>query len=312
MLVLHFGSLGDCVLAIHAADAVRSAGQATSVTLAARSSIARWTAARGIIGRGIPIDALSISIFGANPSFPAPEVDRPARVISFLGDADDERSGRLHARFGTSVYTVDPRIREETVRAGRHIVQQWLADLASQGCAADDGRLGRLQLAPDQRKRIRRSLRERGLWTGSPAIVIHPGSGGLHKCLPIEAHETLAGALKAAGAGVAWMIGPDEVERFGNTLTERLQRTAPVLFEEDPGTAADIVAGADAFVGYDAGMTHVAALSGVPTFALFAATDPRIWGAIGVHVQTFVVSRDADFRAWAEEFVGRVLGDLDG
>ena len=80
---------------------------------------------------------------------------------------------------------------------------------------------------------------------------------------------------------IAWMIGPDELERFGSEYTRRLERTAPILYEESVETAADLVCGADAFIGNDAGMTHIAALAGVSTIALFGPTDPRVWMPLG-------------------------------
>lgn len=311
MLVLHFGALGDCVLAIHVADAIRSAGCDASLIVAARSSIARWAAARGIVTRSAYIDALSDTNFDDALSTVGLSGETVGRVICFTGHVKEAWSSRLTGRNAPSVFIVDPRVRDETDRVRRHIVQQWMADLARQGCETDEGRLGRLQLSPDTRERIRRTMREKGSWTGRPGIVIHPGSGGLHKCLPIDALVNLARALQAAGAGVVWMIGPDEVERFGNELAERLGGIAPVVFEEDPGAAADIVAGADAFVGYDAGMTHVAALAGVRTFALFVATDPRVWGPIGVCVQELVVPRESNFKSWADGLASRILGDVE-
>ena len=79
----------------------------------------------------------------------------------------------------------------------------------------------------------------------------------------------------------AWMVGPDEVERFGASWLQRLKASAPVLFEERVDVAADLVCGADAYIGHDAGMTHVAALAGVRTLAIFGPTDARIWRPVG-------------------------------
>jgi hypothetical protein len=79
----------------------------------------------------------------------------------------------------------------------------------------------------------------------------------------------------------AWIIGPDEVERSGSEFIRRLSNTAPVLYEEDVPAVAQLVCGASSYIGYDAGMTHVAALAGVPTVAIFGPTDPRVWRPLG-------------------------------
>ena len=59
---------------------------------------------------------------------------------------------------------------------------------------------------------------------------------------------------------------------------------APVVYEEDVGEAASLVAGADVYLGNDAGMTHVAAALGVTTLAVFGPTDPHVWRPLGPRV----------------------------
>jgi ADP-heptose:LPS heptosyltransferase len=77
------------------------------------------------------------------------------------------------------------------------------------------------------------------------------------------------------------MIGPDEVERFGDGYIRRLGTSAPVVCEESVDKAADLVCGARVYIGHDAGMTHAAALAGVRTLAIFGPTDPRVWRPLG-------------------------------
>lgn len=77
------------------------------------------------------------------------------------------------------------------------------------------------------------------------------------------------------------MIGPTEMEWHGPGYVDRLSRTAPVVFKECIPAAAVLLSGADAYVGHDAGMTHLAAGLGLPTVALFGPTDPGVWGPLG-------------------------------
>ena len=138
-----------------------------------------------------------------------------------------------------------------------------------------------VQLEIRDRRVLRDRLRSR-IGGGTGRIVLcHPGSGGLAKCCPLDALEGLVAALKEQGWSSAWMIGPDEMERFGADYALRLERTAPMLYEESVEIAADLVAGADGFIGHDTGMTHVAALAGVRTIALFGPTDPAVWRPLG-------------------------------
>lgn len=146
-------------------------------------------------------------------------------------------------------------------------------------------RLQSIDRAPDEGRHSRIGLGHHALRSGSeiekPITLCHPGSGGLDKCVPLEAFETLIRTLRRDGATPAWMVGPDEVERFGPSWLRRLEVSAPVIFEEKLDTAADLVCVADAYIGHDAGMTHVAALAGVRTLAIFGPTDAHIWRPVG-------------------------------
>ena len=47
----------------------------------------------------------------------------------------------------------------------------------------------------------------------------------------------------------------------------------------------DALTGAGGYVGHDSGPTHLAAMIGLPTLALFGPTDPAIWSPLGPRVQ---------------------------
>jgi heptosyltransferase-3 len=283
ILVLHAGALGDCVLALHLIAAMKQAWGDPRVTVAARSSIVKWAKRHGFID-----EAWSLEEIGGhrlyNPSNDIPErtIERLCgfdRIVSFLGGPSEVVSKRLAEIFRREVVAVDPRPTQSASATARHIVQQWADQLRGYGVAADV--LQKFPFELRDRPVLRKHLQSRtGLGKGR-IVLCHPGSGGLAKCCPLDALEGLVAALKKQGWSAAWMIGPDETERFGADYARRLERTAPVIYEESVESAADLVVGADAYVGHDAGMTHVAALAGVPTIALFGPTDPAIWRPLG-------------------------------
>ena len=285
ILILHAGALGDCVLALDLVRVLKRAWQHSTVTMAARSPIVRWAARHGLLDEGLSLDQIGAAHwYNQESSIPARCLELLRRfdaVISFLGGPEEPITRRLQELSGRDVFAVDPQPTEETLQSRTHIVEQWAAairrlefDLRSEvpSTAAIDDR-SREALAGDLRQRIG-AQHER-------IVMVHPGSGGLRKCCPIEAMEQLVAALQLRGRNVGWMIGPDEVERFGPDYARRLEKTALVLCEESVEAAADLVAGADAFIGFDAGMTHVAAIAGVRTVAIFGPTDPRVWGPLG-------------------------------
>ncbi|MEK7730267.1 MAG: glycosyltransferase family 9 protein [Planctomycetota bacterium] len=280
ILVLHAGALGDCVLALHFISAIRKTLGDSRVTIAARSSIVHWAKRHALIDEARSIEEIGThylySPVGDLPEQTARFLRGFDRVVSFLGGRTEIVSKRLAQVLGREVLAIDPR---PTTGLKTHIVGQWVDQVRSYDLDIDASSFAGIEI------RERRALREQlclRIGARKDRIVLcHPGSGGLAKCCPLEALERLVAAKRAQGWSAAWMIGPDELERFGSQYAQRLERTAPVLYEESVETAADLVCGADAFVGNDAGMTHVAALARVPTIALFGPTDPRIWTPLG-------------------------------
>ena len=297
IIVLHAGALGDCVLTLALVRAMKASWGAPSVAMAGRSGIVAWAKRHGLVSEAYALDPLSLhTLYRADTELPEATrelLQRAHRIVSFLGGPADPVSVRLRELLGDKLMAIDPRPNDDTLRVGRHITQQWADDLAKLGGPIQLAACNRFGISKERRKKLRQQLETRLRSRGSdsepqaqarplPAITLcHPGSGGLDKCVPLESLETLVRSLRRDGANPAWMVGPDEVERFGPSWLQRLEVSAPVIFEEKLDVAADLVCGADAYIGHDAGMTHVAALAGVRTLAIFGPTDARIWRPVG-------------------------------
>ncbi len=253
------------------------------VTVAARSSIVQWAHRHGFIDEARSLEEIGAHhLYDLKAEIPQQTIHVLSgfdRIASLLGGPSEVVSKRLAEVFRGEVVAVDPRPSQSAQATAQHIVQQWADQLRDYGMAADVP--ASVQLEIRDRRVLRDPLRSR-IGGGTGRIVLcHPGSGGLSKCCPLDALEGLVAALKEQGWLAAWMIGPDEMERFEADYARRLERTAPVIYEESVEVAADLVVGADAYVGHDAGMTHVAALAGVRTIALFGPTEPAIWRPLG-------------------------------
>ncbi|HOT49693.1 MAG TPA: glycosyltransferase family 9 protein [Candidatus Hydrogenedentes bacterium] len=108
-------------------------------------------------------------------------------------------------------------------------------------------------------------------------IVIHPGSGGRNKNWPWERFKMLADALAERGREVVWCLGPAEEQGPWNAAS-------PLLRPATPMELARHLAGAALYIGNDSGVTHLAAVVGVPVVAIFGPTDPAIWAPQGTNV----------------------------
>jgi heptosyltransferase III len=80
---------------------------------------------------------------------------------------------------------------------------------------------------------------------------------------------------------VRWCAGPEET-LDGAVRFENLYDLARWL------------ASARVYIGNDSGITHLAAAVGVPTIAIFLATDPAVWGPRGDRVKVINAQANPD------------------
>lgn len=289
--------------------------------MAARSPLVLWAEKNNLLSHGVLLDAIGAARLFTDRSAAEGALPKSAEgerlrgflrsfdcILSFLGDADAPVSRRLRAIGCANVYAIDSRATEETLRDGMHILHQWTDSLRQVGFDLDRN----IDVVPSvvSDARVVRGQKQCGvdhphgeLDRGS-TILVHPGSGGLAKCCPIEAMEAFVGRLTGSGSKIRWMIGPDEIERYGDSYVHRLEQSAAVVYEESVDRAATTVSRVDAYIGNDAGMTHVAALCGIRTVALFGPTDPRVWRPLGprVRVGRFPVAGER-IDAWCDAVV---------
>lgn len=118
----------------------------------------------------------------------------------------------------------------------------------------------------------------------APYAVLHPGSGSMKKNAPLDWFLDLALRLERERAVTpVFLTGEADAD-----VAAQLAARAPHrihLRDRSLMDAAHMLAGADAYVGNDSGITHLAAALGVPTLAVFGPSDPEQWGPRGDHVQ---------------------------
>lgn len=107
---------------------------------------------------------------------------------------------------------------------------------------------------------------------GRPFIAIQPFSGSPKKNWALASFQAVARQLeKVSCLSVEWCAGPEE-ELPGAHRFEGLDEVARWLFE------------AALYIGNDSGITHLAAACGVPSVAIFQASDAGVWSPRGPHV----------------------------
>ncbi len=273
VLIFHAGGLGDFVLTwplMVAMGRLHPQSRIYAITHASKGQLAR---------RALGIEAADIESGwpalhgGADPGERAMKLLGGAHtIVNLLAGPDDAFPRHLAmASGGASVVTIRP-----TAPVGwrRHITEYHLEQLENWPA---------IQTALGQ---ILRSAAERGLGAArrpGAGFLIHPGSGGVAKCWPIERYIELATALKSDGP-VEFVVGEVEMERWTAADLGRLESVAPLTRCPTPMALLSRIQSRGVFIGNDSGPTHLAAILATPTVALFGPTDPAVWAPLGPHV----------------------------
>jgi ADP-heptose:LPS heptosyltransferase len=194
---------------------------------------------------------------------PGPGRDALARALDRLG------ASRVHGR--------DP-LPPPGVHAADHL-------LGALGEVPPGSAVPRLAFA---RAAARQRLAAVGLDPARPIAALHPGAGGRAKCWPAARWAEVARRL---GVQVVLVVGPaDEAaaREFGTACA------APCLQDLPLVELARALAGCDALLGHDSGVSHLAAALGVPVLALFGPSDPRRWAPRGPRVEVLTPSAGSD------------------
>jgi len=116
-------------------------------------------------------------------------------------------------------------------------------------------------------------------------ILVHPGSGGEAKCWPRENFIQLARDLKRNGIILTIILGEAEQERWGRALMKELGDEFPFYLHIGLYELIEKMSRARIYLGNDSGVSHLAAMTGVPTITLFGPSDDRQWRPVGPHVE---------------------------
>jgi ADP-heptose:LPS heptosyltransferase len=145
---------------------------------------------------------------------------------------------------------------------------------------AERSKVSSLLMPADLRREARAHLQTCGVSLKRPFALLHPGSGSRHKCMNPSIWRAVTQALNEQGLPSLLLEGPADRAVMQDLLDHLSPR--PILLRDLPlRLLAGVLTLAGLFVGHDSGVTHLAALLGVPTVALFGPTDPARWAPRG-------------------------------
>jgi hypothetical protein len=279
VLLLFPGALGDAVCLEPAASHLASCGE---LTLYARGAAAEVAALYPQPPHVRSLDAPEVARL-----FAPDEDDRAVsawlagfeRIVSFTGAALEQVARRLRET-GRATLAPFPR-----APSARHASDYFL------GVASGDERA----VSPPPRLLLHGDEGEESV-AGPARLAVLPGSGGPAKRAAPELFQEVARRWRGAGGDVTVILGPaesGEEQAWGEVGVVR----RPASIRE----LARVLDRCAAFVGNDAGSSHVAAALGVAGAVLYRATSPAAFGPRGRDVVAVHVAgehRAASDAAW--------------
>jgi ADP-heptose:LPS heptosyltransferase len=280
--MIHPGGLGDVLLAVPAMVRLRTRFPNHWLVLCAEDQTARLLLACRIIDAWTSVQGRNCADLFTGAGLVTGQVrvwlEDCDLAIAWTEDLDGKLSETLKAVGVREVITRSPF--SATIRA-RHQRDRFLEAINE---APSDGAEDILLTVTESLLRLGRiCLEAAGCLPGQSFVVIHPGSGSIHKCVALETLASLVAAFQMSGATPVVLEGPADQEPVDRLL--QVCGDPPIVLKGlDLLTVAGVLAQARLFVGQDSGITHLAGLMGTHTVVLFGPTDSDRWAPQGAHV----------------------------
>ncbi len=279
IVMLHPGALGDLLLAVPAIRRLRLRYPQHRLVICAHEHAAALLKASGLVNEWTAFQgAGSAALFnGTHPEDPV-LLDWLSRCDLAVAWIRDE-AGMLAAAF-RKCGAADAVVQSPFAQAlnAVHQSDRYVEILGER--AADVPIVSYLLKPEDLCGEAQAHLQTYGVSFNRPFALVHPGSGSRHKCVNPEILRSVTEGLDEQGMQSLLLEGPADREVMQDLLDHLPHR--PILLRDlSLRLLAGVLSLADLYVGHDSGVTHLAALLGVPTVVLFGPTDPARWAPRG-------------------------------
>jgi len=282
ILIVHPGALGDVLLAIPAIRSLRGKFPQHETVLIATAAVGRLLSECGVIDEWISLEGQAcLGLFSGTLSITEELQSCLNRCDVAVVWAEDKDGvlGSLFQKLGIARVQIQSPF--SPVLQARHQSNRFLETLGETGVNISSERTvfvppHLLEQGKDYLEALR-ILRDQSL------VLIHPGSGSIHKCLEPRRMALLIEQLWRGGMCPLVLEGPADQDVVHHTL-QFVSKPPIVLRDLNLSQVTGVLACVALYIGHDSGVTHLSALLGVPTIALFGPTDPQRWAPHGRHV----------------------------
>jgi len=276
LLIIRPGALGDTLMVL---PAVVNLSGRVNITLVARQPGLSFV--RDFVSCALDLDGAGWHrLFLENPAEEGLPVARADVVVVFSNDEDGVIRRNLNTYFSDTPIHLFPSFpaKGEKTHVARYI----------SNCIKSAG------LPVDPRAAFENAVtnplmkRERPLQT-CKTVVVHPGSGGVKKNLsPDFWLKVLSRVVREPGLKklAPWLLlGPAEFS-LHSFFKKNLESTQwEICICPDNETLIGFLEKACLYLGHDSGITHLAAMLGIPTVALFKESSSVQWHPLGPAVR---------------------------
>ncbi len=273
ILILRPGAIGDTLLTFPLLRALKMHSEQTHITFVSNPAVLPLASIFGLADAIFDYGAIEWSELFSEAGICSPFLQdimkQTNRAICWLRDPDDIVQ---HNLFTAGIQDVIVALGRPTEASGLHIVTYLAQTLG-------------ITLTEQERSQAFSS----GPLNNAQGIAIHSGSGGASKCWPLAHFAEVITALWRQSIPVLLLAGPADIERvsallqlIGTPPTSALLQTvvnAPLV------KVAEHLRHCKAYIGNDSGITHLAAMLGIPTVVLFGPSSPTMWRPVGPDVQ---------------------------
>lgn len=131
-----------------------------------------------------------------------------------------------------------------------------------------------LYLNESDRERIKKFLRAQGIKMSQPLIGLHPGAQKAFKCWPWERFAEVGLNLQQRHQAIILITGDEKEQEIARKIAREIPQALAVAGIFSLRETAALIERLALYITNDTGPMHISFALGIPTIALFAATDP--------------------------------------
>lgn len=297
-LIIQPGAVGDVILTLPLAQFILAQRDIDQVDILGHLERLEYLQPRTLLGDAISIESVGLhrlfensDAFELNDPDELVELFRPYElIVTFLSDPpghfEQNLVGATNRTSPCDVVTLELRPQPDcTTHVSTFFIHQFIRQMPDMDLDTRRSYLDppKIQGTGTCKQKGAALLQQHGVDPTNPVVFLHPGSGGMNKCWPIQNFLQLAEKINQAGQTPVFILGPAEQEN-PTDLAALLTKNYTAISDCNLDQLTTLLTCAAAYIGNDSGITHLAAAL-VPTLAIFNPTNSNHWRPLGASVR---------------------------